>query len=76
VKLAFPGFANEIVPEAVMRLPSGLHEARLGVEVTRRCQSLLRPKNDFPVTGLPRESHTFGNQFPTNPEAARIGIHQ
>src|SRR6266853_3437200 len=75
-QLELPGLADEIVSEAAMGFPRRSRESRLLVQVAGRREVFLRPQDDSLIAGRAREAHALPHERPTQPEAARLGLHQ
>src|SRR5215211_4742418 len=54
-----PGLADEIMPEAVVRLFVDEPEAHPFIDTARGAQHVIRPQRDLPVTGLSGEADAF-----------------
>src|SRR5919197_3540709 len=72
LELAFPGLADEVVAEAVMRL--GADEMKPGalVEAPRADEHVVGPQRDAAIAGEPGEAQAFRDKALADAEPARL----
>ena len=74
VQLQFPGLADEILAEAVVRFLAHQSKARALINAVGGQENALRPQSDAGITGLAGEADAFRDERLAQPEAARGGI--
>src|SRR3954471_13785724 len=74
LKIALPGFADEIDAERVMRLFGDPFESGLGVNAARRQKIALRPQRHAPISGLSRKAQAFVDEALAQAQPARLRI--
>src|SRR3984893_8015602 len=71
----FPVLADEIAPEAVVRLLANKMKARRLVDGAGGDQHVVRPKRDLAVARPTGKADAFADQPPANGKAAGTGLH-
>src|SRR2546430_9422313 len=66
LQIELPGLADQIVPEAVMRLPGRAPESGVDVKATSCKQNVLRPQHQLAITRGEMEEHTSELQSQSN----------